>query len=522
MDGPVALGKTANFLATGSYHLAQCVEPVRRGNKMVRESLWFCIRESENTAVATMREVIEDTLFSPELMAQSDGPYREYGKNPKFIEIAHELGDGTHLKMTFECHGFNDKGAESRLRSRAALGIVIPEMQGIPYEIAMVARQRAGRWRTATTVMSKVIDGRKYSLSGMQQLKIVLADANIPARPHQFYDKIYDDPDQGQPIIHRIKPPSPLIRKPLDQVPQELIDSKKYPITTYEKQQVMWFPNPDCYHMTKHYESRLVDKKTGEDILDENGNPTFDTWSGYSAWYQELNQIDSIVRRNVIGEHDPLGGEVAIYQEFDPDNLDVVKKFNPNLQTWLGYDPGLYAGYILMQEYPDKTIHVFKEIVFEPLDEARGRTQIEDFVAPYITGLKSNLPIKSVVDPAALVDTSKGEGEATILRENGILIVPCRVLNQQVKTRQNCLGYYLKQGLITIDGKACPTLVKGIKGGYQWNSTKGGMVVGTVKKNKYSHPVEALQYPMVNFYHEQYGQNNNRNRSLGISRIRSK
>ena len=520
MDGPIALGKTANFLATGAYHLAQCVEPIKRKNKLVRESLWFCIRESENGAVATMREVIEDALFTPELMADPNGPYKEHGKNPKFITISHELNDGTYLKMVFECHGFNNKEAESRLRSRATLGVIIPEVQGIPWEIVAVARQRSGRWRPSTTRLSKVIDGKRYTLSGAQQLKIVLADANIPDRPHPMYDAIYDAPDGGAPTILRLTPPSPVIPKPITEVSPELVASGKYPVTTFEKQKVIWLPNPACYHMTKHFETVETDDITGEPILDDQGVVKTVPWSGYAIWYQELNQSDSIIRRHILGKPDTIGGEAAIYQNFDEKILGVVKPFNPDVQVWIGYDPGNYSGFLFIQEQPDGTMHIFYEIVFEPLDGLRGRDQIEDFVVPYLDDLKLSRPANAVSDPYAMVDTSKGEGEATILRANGIKVVPCKVPNQHVTTRINCLGYYLAQGLVTVD-PSCTTFITGVKGGYRWKKTRSGIIAGTVDKNKYSHIVEAGQYPFVNFYRKAFSNQGPTKSKLGITKVRS-
>lgn len=523
MDGPIALGKTANFLAAGAYHLAHCVEPIKRKNKWVRESLWFCIRESENGAVATMREVIEDALFLPELMYDANGPYKEAGKNPKFIIIEHEIPDGTFLKMVFECHGFNNPRAESRLRSRAAMGVIIPEVQSIPWSIVELARQRSGRWRTSQTRLSKMINGKKYSLSGMEQLKIVLADANIPPRPHAMYDAIYDHPKGGAPTIIRITPPSPILPKPVSDVPKALVDSEKYPVTMFEKKQVVWLPNPKAYHMTKHFERTQVDEETGEDILGPDGKPLTVPWSGYSVWYQELNQSDSTIRRHVLGIPDTIGGASAIYQNVhEKCFLEKAKDFNPHVQVLIGYDPGNFAGFLFMQPQTDGTVYVFHEIVIEPEDGLRGRDQIEIFVVPYLKNLHLSKPAKAVSDPYALVDTSKGEGEATILKANGIQVVPCKVMNQQVKTRINCLGYYLSQGLVEI-APSCTKFITAVRGGYQWKTSFSGVISGTVNKNEFSHITEAGQYPFVNLYLETFGNKGRRSKTpVRISKIKRK
>lgn len=288
MDGPVAIGKSNNFTFRAPYQLAQCVKPIKRGNRMVRESCWAAIRESENSTVATIMEIINDSVFPPEVVYGENSPVTVKGSHPTHIIINHALEDGTELIMDIECHGFNNEAAEGRLRSRSYVGCIIPEIQTIPWEIVEVARQRTGRWRPGQVRMEKTIDGKKYVLSGVQKLKMVFADANIPKRPHKMYEKLYDPPTlDGSPYC-LINPPAPIIPVEVSKIKDESV-LQKYPVTRFEKKQVVWLPNPDAYFMTKHFETDVLDPVTGESVLDENGIAKTVPWSGYAYWCRRVD-----------------------------------------------------------------------------------------------------------------------------------------------------------------------------------------------------------------------------------------
>lgn len=47
---------------------------------------------------------------------------------------------------------------------------------------------------------------------------------------------------------------------------------------------------------------------------------------------------------------------------------------------------------------------------------------------------------------------------------------------------------------LVVDRSRCPTLVRALSGGYRYAYTKGGQRKPTPEKNKFSHPVDALQY----------------------------
>ena len=183
MDGAVGTGKSSEFTVRSAYNLACLVEPMRIGARQVRESKWAFIRQSEQSAYNTVRGIFTEAIFSPEIVASDARLITTHSMHPKELHIEHNLGDDTVVRMLIECHGFDNEQAFERLKTHEFLGAMIPEAQSIPWNIITTAIERCGRWRAASLVIKKTIDGREYMLSGQSSLSIVLADINIPARP---------------------------------------------------------------------------------------------------------------------------------------------------------------------------------------------------------------------------------------------------------------------------------------------------------------------------------------------------
>jgi len=497
MDGCVATGKSNNFTFAAPYALSQEVEPILRNGRMMRESMWAAIRESENSSVATIMEILYDSVFPPDVIDSIHSPVKKRGAHPTHIIIEHELKDGTWVHMDIECHGFNNKEAEVRLRSRSFVGCIIPEMQGVPWEIIEVARQRSGRWRPSQVRMRRMIDGKLYTLSGVKQLKLVFADANIPKRPHAMYDVLYDAPLTGKDCPYLVMTvPSPIKPVPVVEIKDSTI-LEKYPQTTYKREKVVWLPRPNYYYLTKHFEQDVLDEE-GEPVIVDGIRQTV-PWSGYEYWFSEIQQNDSIVGRHIIGVPDQIGGDSAIYQTFDKETHVAEREFDKRLPVWVGVDLGLFAGWIFIQEYPDDTLHVFHEIVINHSDGLITEAQITDFVVPYKERMLKFNPSKFVPDPAGRFGNASGVSAVALMRKAGLIVENCKAMNQDTDTRRDSLGFYLKHDMITVS-ESCPHVIKGLLGGYRYKTTRSGVVSGMVDKNEYSHTIEALQYPCINLH----------------------
>ena len=174
--------------------------------------------------------------------------------HPKELHIEHNLGDDTVVRMFIECHGFDNEQAFERLKTHEFLGAMIPEAQSIPWNIITTAIERCGRWRAASLVIKKTIDGREYMLSGQSSLSIVLADINIPARPHALYEEWYDKKDRSNLPFVFFTPPQPIIPVKTENIKDLERLKEKYPVSVYGGEEVIWVPNPEAYNFTRHYE----------------------------------------------------------------------------------------------------------------------------------------------------------------------------------------------------------------------------------------------------------------------------
>lgn len=505
MDGSIGVGKSTNFLMAGAYDVAQNVSPIKKGNKLIRESLWAGIRESENSAVATFIQLLEGSIFTPEVLALENSPVQTIGSHPTIIQIEHDLPDNTILRMKIECHGFNNEKAANRLRTREYMGALIPEAQGVPYHIIETAIERCGRWRTETLSIEKTIDGRKHRLTGVTGLAVVLCDINIPERPHALYTNYYDKPDKSKLPLMFLTPPSPLLEIPVEKAKKKILD--KYPVTRFEGRDVVWVPNPKVYNMTRHFEEQ-----------DELGNKI--PWSGYKYWMKRLHNNDSHIRRYIKGVPDTVGGDAAVYNTFDKGPKTLVEKpITRGKDIWVGFDPGGYAAIEMAQLRSMNALHFFKEFIVEPQDRVSTRKLFSDFFLPYCRKELQGHTVIIVPDPASVglgksimtgneesvLIMIKDEIEKEMKRNQGVkyIIQACKVRNQATDIRINSLGYFIDQGKCTTDPKEVPVLIGALSGGYQRKKLSSGVISDNIDKdNPFSHPAEAAQYIAVNVVYE--------------------
>ena len=277
MDGAVGTGKTSEFTVRSAYNLSCLVSPIRKGPRMVRESKWAFIRQSEQSSYNTVRGVFNEAIFSPEIVAAKEDLLTVQSQHPKELHVTHDLSDGTQVHMVIECHGFDNELAYEKLKTHEFMGAMIPEAQSLPWNIITTAIERCGRWRAADLMIEKEIDGKKYILSGQNKLCVVLIDINIPPRPHPLYDNWYDKKDRSNIPFCFFTPPQPIIPMRItDRIKKETLE--KYPQSVYQGQQVVWVPNPKAYNFTRHFEE-----------LDENRQRI--PWTGYNYWLQQVNLI---------------------------------------------------------------------------------------------------------------------------------------------------------------------------------------------------------------------------------------
>ena len=523
MDGPIGLGKSTNFLMRVGYEVAQRVKPIRKGKRLVRESIWAGIRESENSAVATFLQLLENSIFTPEVLALDNSPVSQYGSHPTIIEISHDLSDGTLLSMKIECHGFNNDKAANRLRTREFLGALMPEMQGVPYHIFETTVERCGRWRTNGLYIEKEINGKVHRLTGVTGLAVVLCDVNIPPRPHALYDNYYDVPNKDELPTMFLTPPPPLLNVPVEKASKEL--AEKYPTSRFEGKDYLWVPNPAVYNMTRHYE-----------MMDDEGEKI--PWTGYTYWLKRLHNNDSHIRRYILGIPDTVGGDAAIYSTFRNDETTQHKEeVATGKKVYLGFDPGGHAAVEMAQLLEGNVIHWFKEFIIEPQDRVSTRKIFSEFVFPWCRKNLIGSTVVIIPDPASThlgksimagstesvmnMISDEIRKELSQYSEVNYVIEYCMVRNQDVDNRINCLGYFIDKGKCVVDPDNAPVLIKALSGGYQRKQLSSGLISDNIDKdNPFSHPAEAAQYVAVNLLHNIKKARKNGKRRSTITRVK--
>lgn len=502
MDGTIGMGKTSRWVVDGGVTLALSARPVKIGNRWVRDTRWVTFRESVANAEKTMIHALTSSVFSPEALTEL-GYIKVTGKFPRIITINLPLEDDTYLNMSIWCYGFSSPIYLDTLRSHEFTGGMLPECQGYSFDFAKLACQRSGRYKTRQTVLERIIEGKRHLLTGVTDTKIVLADCNIPPRPHDLYDNIYDNEYLESSVYEVITPPAPLIPVPtrtLKNDIEKLKKDNKYTITRFEGEETLWMPNTEAYEMTRHYERALVDND-GELAYDENGQLKTEPFSGYDYWLGEVTKMtDSEVNRYVLGRKSNTTGGTAVYKTFEQDTHIGVMDVLDDEIIYVGFDQGNYAAFIFMQYNSElETLYIFDELIFTADDKIKTRGQITNHLKPMINNRYSNYTCYVVPDPDAFRDTSLGEGGAAILIEQGLNVMPCATFNQNVKDRINNLGYFIDAGKLKVH-PSCKTLIAALSGNYQWNVDTRGYVKDTINKNESSHPAEAAQYPAVNIY----------------------
>ena len=146
--------------------------------------------------------------------------------------------------------------------------------------------------------------------------------------------------------------------------------------------------------------------------------------------------------------------------------------------------------------------------------DARGRLLVLEEVIATDIGLQGHLeqnlrpvlmkpeymglPVLIVGDPSGVhKSTLYEESEFDLLRRMGFKAMPAPTNDLDPRLR-SVEAWLLKQydgkGMILFDRLKCPTIIRGLAGGYRYAKTRNGTRKPLPDKNDYSHPVDALQY----------------------------
>jgi hypothetical protein len=202
------------------------------------------------------------------------------------------------------------------------------------------------------------------------------------------------------------------------------------------------------------------------------------------------------VQRFIRGEVGSAYGAAGIYVEqwCDDTHINRVIEATPGPMI-LGLDGGLDASAVWLQIQPSGRLYVLDELCTKGLG-------LEDFglaVLQHGTGRFGTRTYDIWADPAIFSRSQNNAKDgAWYLAQVGLRPKPAPqnpdVRVSAVRTWLSRMGRF---GPLLQVHPRCEMLIEGFRGAYHWKIAGGVPLVGKVDKNEYSHPHDALQYPLA-------------------------
>lgn len=374
------------------------------------------------------------------------GVHGELGKmswdHPPTHKLDFDLEDGTRVVSEVVFIALDRPDSVKKLRGAQATGFWLNEVKEIPKPIVDMADLRHGRYP------SMAVGGTTPTWHGM------IGDTNAPDDDHWYYELAEEQQPEGWEFFRQ---PGGLLRRG---------DG--------------WTPNPEAENIN-------------------NLPPNY-----YVAGMQGKSR--DWVAVNLANEYGTVQDGKPVYPEYNNQIHSTEEELLPykGLPLILGWDYGLTPAVVFMQITPRGQLRVIDELVSEDM----GVEQFSrDIVKPHIGMFYPDMQLLSWGDPGG--DQRAQTDEKTcmdILKDQGIPTRPAR--SNKSEARKSPMRAFLTK---LVDGKpgflissACPITRKGLNGGYKYERV---MVAGEERykdqplKNKYSHPVEALEYGAMSVHH---------------------
>ena len=262
------------------------------------------------------------------------------------------------------------------------------------------------------------------------------------------------------------------------------------------------------------HERMLADPRNTRYFLQPSGfserAENVDNLPGGRAYYtnQAKNKTDAWIRQFLEAEWGYSVAGKPVVQSFNA-GLHVSKKpirFDPNLPLVGGYDPGLGGSAMIFgQEDPEGRLFVLGELTTSGLGAHQFiQTRLRPYLARQFPELRQD-GFVIAPDPAAANRSANDENTilATLKRYFPVEIET----NNRLPLRLDAIDHYCSKldfGLpgLVIDEKACPILIRALKGGWRWKLDNRQDIEGTSpEKNPYSHPGDAFGY-LCRYFHK--------------------
>jgi hypothetical protein len=218
--------------------------------------------------------------------------------------------------------------------------------------------------------------------------------------------------------------------------------------------------------------------------------------------------------------NDPSG--TAVFRDSFKSSFHVRENLEPNrfYPLLIGQDFGRDPCSAIFQMDARGRLICLEEVIAEDIG-LEGH--LEKNLRPVLLQARYiGLPMIVLGDPAGSAkSTIYEETTFDVLKRMGFQAVPAPTndLDQRLRSVE---AWLLRQhdgtGAILFDKQRCPTIIRGLAGGYRYAKTRAGVRKPLPDKNEYSHPLDAVQYVCLATHgraHELIG------RYLGVRRDRS-
>ncbi len=383
-------------------------------------------------------------------------PEEQFGNMKRDVPITHHIKKGD-----IDCEvlflSIESEADIKKLMSLELTGAFVNELQFFPKRVWDVLQERVNRYPS-----TKVCPRITYPH--------VSADTNPPDQDHWIYAL-----EQNTPSNMKIFNYPPAVLK-VKEIPYGTQGARSLDGTFY-------INNPDAdflKNLQQNYYLNLIPGKRDADI-----------------------------NVNICGNYGYVQDGKPVYPEYNAHiHYSDEMRYSSDLRIGLGWDFGLTPACVVTQFTPMGRVHILREFTSQELG-------LESFIKMVvIPGLNTNFPgwqnnYISIGDPAGNSRVQTDEKTCfDILRKFGIITRPAKT--NSPRARMESVKYFLNimitgKGAILV-GKDSPQVKKGLEGAYKFKrmSVGGNEMIyhDEPVKNFASHPADALQYIVLEYYHQ--------------------
>lgn len=446
--GPVGSGKSTGCV----WHLFihGCNQPVQADG--TRRSRYVVVRASYPSLKSTTIKTWID-WFKDKITIVYDTPIKG--------TIKFELPDGTNLEMEILFLALESELDVKKLQSLEITGAHINEAAEVDESIFQMLKTRINRYPAGK-------DG------GCRQ-PFILCDYNPPNTTHWLYKLA----EELRPEKHAFFVQPPAVTKVKD----------KYVV------------NPDADNLDPKCVACLKSNKRPDCNACE-----YENFIGVRPEYYEdmcLGNDPDFINVFVMNNYGQVRSGRPVYKDYDDQYHCAKTAFQPlaGLPVIIGFDQGLTPAAVFTQLAPNGQVIVFDEITTE---DCSLQEFCNDYLWPKIRNeypqIIGNFTI--ICDPATRARSMNDSRAGTdIIKEAGL---PFRTAKTNAATfRRESVTNFLRKKDGFLLSPACQVLREGFISQYKYEESRAAQSSGfkdTPAKNEFSHPHDALQYAVMEYY----------------------